>query len=150
HLRSCRDPGLKIRYLIIINLAVGRSPQRTADVLALHRATVYRVATRFRDQGEPGLFDRRRDNGPTKVDGLYQEVLDRAVRPSPQAYGWSRPTWTRELLVLACRRQTGVSVHVGTLSRALRRIGARRGRPRPTVGPPEGRSPKRWRLSKIR
>ncbi len=50
----------------------------------------------------------------------------------------------------AVRRQTGVAVHVGTLSRALRRIGARRGRPRPTVGPPEGRNPQRWRLYPIR
>jgi transposase len=150
HLRTCRDPGLKVRYLIIVNLAAGRSPRRTADVLALHRATVYRVAARFRDRGEPGLFDRRRDNGPTKVDRPYREALDRAVRSSPQAYGWSRPTWTRELLVLAVRRRTGVAVHVGTLSRALRRIGARRGRPRPTVGPPEGRNPKRWRLYKVR
>ncbi|SRR5579885_1466863 len=150
HLRSCHDPGLKIRYLIIVNLAAGRSPQRTADVLTLHRATVYRVATRFRDRGEPGLFDRRRDNGPTKVDAYYREVLERAVRSSPQDYGWSRPTWTRELLVRAVRRQTGVAVHVGTLSRALRRIGARRGRPRPTVGPPQGRNPQRWRLYPIR
>jgi len=52
--------------------------------------------------------------------------------------------------VRAVRRQTGVAVHVGTLSRALRRIGARRGRPRPTVGPPEGRNPQRWRLYPIR
>jgi transposase len=150
HLRTCHEPGLKTRYLIIVNLAAGRSPQKTADVLALHRATVYRTAARFRDQGERGLSDRRHENGPAKVDRLYREVLQRAVRSSPQAYGWSRPTWTRELLVLAVRRHTGVTVHVGTLSRTLRRIGARRGRPRPTVGPPEGRNSQRWRLYRIR
>jgi transposase len=150
HLRACRDPGRKTRYLIIVNLVAGRSPQKIADVLALHRATVYRVAARFRAQGELGLFDRRHDNGPTKVDRCYREVLEKAVRASPQAYGWSRPTWTRELLVLAVRRQTGVRIHVGTMSRALRRMGARRGRPRPTVGCPDGENPKRWRLHKIR
>ena len=150
HLRACRDPGLKIRYLIIINLANRRSPGQTAEVLRAHRATVYRVAARFRRHGEPGLFDRRRDNGPAKVDSVYLADLERAVRSSPPAYGWPRPTWTRELLVLALRRRTGITVHVGTLSRALRRLRARRGRPRPTVGPPPGRSPKRWRLSVIR
>jgi transposase len=150
HLRLCRDPGLKTRYLIIVNLLAGRCPQQTAAVLALHRATVYRVAARFRDHGELGLYDRRRDNGPAKVDRAYREVLAQTVRATPQAYGWSRPTWTRELLVLAMRRQTGVRVHVGTMSRALRRIGARRGRPRPTVGCPEGQNPKCWRLYKIR
>jgi transposase len=54
-------------------------------------------------------------------------------------------------LVLTLRRLTGaVTIHVGTLSRALRRIGARRGRPRPTVGCPDGHNPKRWRLYEIR
>src|SRR5947209_18040768 len=90
HLRTCHDPGLKTRYLIRVNLVAGRSPTQTADVLALHRATVYRVAARFRDQGELGLFDRRRDNGPTKVDRCYREALAKAVRSTPQAYGWSR------------------------------------------------------------
>lgn len=150
HLRQCREPGLKIRYLIILNLAAGRSPQQTAAVLVLHRATVYRVAARFRQHGELGLFDRRHSNGPTKVDRCYREVLDQTVRSNPQAFGWSRPTWTRELLVLALRRQTGVRIHVGTMSRALRCIRARRGRPRPTVCCPDGENPKRWRLYRIR
>jgi transposase len=150
HLRDCQDANLKTRYLIIVNLLAGRSPVRTAEVLDLHRATVYRVAARFREQGELGLYDRRADNGPTKVDRSYREVLQRAVRSSPQKYRWSRPTWTRELLVLTLRRLTKVTIHVGTMSRALRRIGARRGRPRPTVGCPDGQNPKRWRLYKIR
>jgi transposase len=150
HLRLCRTPGLKTRYLVVLNLASGRSPQTTADVLAIDRATVYRVAARFRGHGEAGLDDRRHDNGPTKVDRAYREVLAKTVRASPQTYGWSRPTWTRELLVLALRRQTGVRIHVGTMSRALRSIAARRGRPRPTVGCPDGENPKRWRLYLIR
>lgn len=150
HLRLCRTPGRKTRYVMVVNLVSGRSPQKTAAVLALHRATVYRVAARFRDQGELGLYDRRQDNGPTTVDRSYREVLEKTVRATPQAYGWSRPTWIRERLVLAMRRQTGVRLPVGTMSRALRRRGARRGRPRPTVGCPDGENPKRWRLSKIR
>jgi transposase len=150
HLRLCRKPGLKIRYLIIVNLISGRSPRTTAAVLVLHRATVYRVAERFREQGEMGLFDRRHDNGPTQVDRVYREVLEKTVRSHPQAFGWSRPTWTRELLVLVMRRQTGVRIHVGTLSRVLRQIGARRGRPRPTVRCPDDEKPKRWRLYRIR
>src|SRR5260221_498729 len=112
HLRHCPNAGLKTPYLIIVTLLAGRSPPRTAAVLALHRGTVYRVAARFRAQGELGLYDRRADNGPTKVDRSYLEVLERAVRAAPQDYHWSRPTWTRELLVLTLRRLTKVSVHV--------------------------------------
>jgi transposase len=150
HLRACRDAGLKTRYLIIINLFQRRSVQQTAAVLQVNRATIYRVAARFRAHGEPGLFDRRVHNGPTKVTRLYLEVLQQTVRGSPQDYGWSRPTWTRELLVLALRRQTGVRIHVTTMSRALHRIRARRGRPRPTVRCLDGDNPKTWRLYRIR
>jgi hypothetical protein len=48
HLRTCCGSGLKTRHLIIVNLAAGRSPRRTANVLALRRGTGYHVAALFR------------------------------------------------------------------------------------------------------
>src|SRR5262249_44509977 len=56
--------------------------------------------------------------------------------PPPPDYGWRRPTWTRELLAETLVRRTGGRGHPATLSRALARIKARRGRRRPTVGCP--------------
>ena len=41
------------------------------------------------------------------------------VRANPRDYGWRRPTWTRELLVETLVRETGVRIHVTTMSRAL-------------------------------
>jgi hypothetical protein len=52
------------------------------------------------------------------------------VASSPRKHGWKRPTWTREMLVKTIFQKTGVHIHVATMSRALRRIGARRGRPK--------------------
>jgi putative transposase len=150
HLRCCASSGLKTRLLIIINLLEGRLPLDVASVLKVHRDTVYRVAKRFRQQGEVGLLDRRSDNGPGKVSRSYLEVLDTVVRGSPQDHGHRRPTWTRELLRLVLHRQTGVTVHVATLSRALKRIRARRGRPRPTVACPWSKARKRRRLQRLR
>lgn len=150
HLRRCRDAGLRTRYLIVLNLWSGRAPRETAAVLHVHRDTVYRVAQRFRAQGEVGLLDRREDNGAVKLDERYLALLHRLVRSSPLERGWRRPTWTREMLVETMRRQTGVRVHVATLSRALRRIRARRGRPRPTVRCPWSAWAKGTRLAGIR
>lgn len=133
HLRQCRDADLCVRYLIIINLLNGRSAQPTADVLRVHVTTVYRVAGRFRQQEEWGLLDHRSDNGTTKLDEQYLDVLYRVVRSSPDQYGWRRPTWTREMLVETLRRETGQRIHVATMSRALALVKARRGRPRPVV-----------------
>src|SRR5260370_42521591 len=133
HLRDCRTAGLKTRLLIVVNLLQGRHPLHTAHVLKVHRDTVYRVAQRFRQQGAVGLLDRRCANGPGKRSRSYLEALDTVVRGSPQQHGYRRPTWTRELLRLVLLSQTGVAVHVATLSRALKGIRARPGRPRPTV-----------------
>jgi len=150
HFRQCRDARLRTHYIIVIGLLNGHTPPHMASVLQLHRATVYRVAARFREQGEVGLFDRREDNGERKVDDDYLAALWRAVFNQPRDYGWRRPTWTRELLVETLVRRTGVRVHVGTMSRALRQLGARRGRPRPVVRCPWTPAAKTRRLNRIR
>jgi transposase len=149
-LRRCRGAGLKTRLLIILNLHHGRSPAQTAAVLHVHRTTVYRVAGRFREQGDVGLLDHREDNGPAKLDERFLATLNDLVRSSPQAHGWRRPTWTRELLVETLVRKIGVRVHVATLSRALALIRARRGRPRPTVRCPWSQGAKTRRLNRLR
>src|SRR5439155_10080621 len=118
HLRRCRNAGVRIRYLMIINLLNGRSARKTAEVLGVHNTTVYRVARRFRAHGEWSLWDAREDNGPNKLDEHFLAVLYRVVRATPKQYGWRRPTWTRELLVETMVRETGIRVHVTTMSRA--------------------------------
>jgi transposase len=150
HLRRCRNAGVRVRYLIVINLLNGRSARHTAEVLGVHNTTVYRVARRFCAAGEWSLWDAREDNGQTKLDEHYVATLYRVVRASPQQYGWRRPTWTRELLVETLVRLTGVRIHVTTMSRALTLVKARRGRPRPTVGCPWPKARKTRRVNALR
>jgi transposase len=149
-LRRCRLAGVRLRYLVVLNLLRGRSAYQTAEVLGLHNTTVYRIAKRFRSFGAWGLWDAREDNGQTKLDERYLAVLYRVVRGTPRQYGWRRPTWTRELLVETMVRQTGVRIHVTTMSRALALVKARRGRPRPTVGCPWSKTAKTRRLNALR
>lgn len=148
--QRCRDAGLRLRYLIVINLINGRGAYETAEVLGIHNTTVYRVARRFVQRGEWGLYDGREDNGTGKLDERYLELLYQAVRARPSDYGWRRPTWTRELLVETLAAQTGIRIHVATMSRALRLLGARRGRPRPTVRCPWSPAAKNRRLNALR
>ena len=149
-LRRCPEAGVRVHFLIMINLLNHRSARQTAQALGIHNTTVYRVARRFREHGECGLWDAREDNGPTKLDEDFLATLDRIVRCRPSDYGWHRPTWTRELLVETMVREAGVRVHVTTMSRALALIGARRGRPRPTVDCPWPKAAKTRRLNVIR
>src|SRR4051794_7040279 len=79
-LRRCRIAGVRLRYLMIINLLNGRSARQTAAVLGVHNTTVYRVARRFRERGEWALWDAREDNGETKLNEHYLEILYWVVR----------------------------------------------------------------------
>lgn len=150
HLRACRDARLRSHYVIVIALLNGRPVEDLAATVHVHRSTVYRVAQRFREEGEVGLFDRREDNGQLKLDEHYLDCLYRAVLNFPRDYRWRRPTWTRELLVETLVRETGVRIHVGTMSRALHMLGARRGRPRPVVRCPWAQARKTRRLNALR
>jgi transposase len=147
--RKCPIAAVRVRYLIIFNLWSGRSARLIETILGVHNTTVYRVAKRFRELGEASLWDGREDNGAEKLSETYLGILNDVVRSSPHDHGWRRPTWTRELLVETMVRQTGVRVHVGTMSRALGLIQARRGKPRPRVECPWHPAAKTRRLNKI-
>jgi transposase len=149
NLPKVRDAGTKMRYLMIFNVERGLSYRETAQVLKVHHTTVARVVERFDQYGEAGLQDGRCDNGDDKLTEDFLHQLDQVVRKTPQDFGWKRPTWTRELLVQVMVRQTGVRVHVGTMSRALAAIKARRGRPRPRVLCPWAKARKTRRLNQL-
>jgi len=131
--RNLKDGDLKTRYLIILNLADGRSAVDTARALKVHRSTVYRTAARFWEEGVDGLIDHREENGEAKLDDEFLSTLWELVKSCPLDHGWKRPTWTREMLVKSMQAKTGVRIHVSTMSVALAKIGARRGRPKPIV-----------------
>jgi transposase len=131
--RRCRQAAVRVRYLIIINVWLGRSARAIEQTLKVHNTTVYRVVNRFRQRGEAALWDGREDNGEEKLSQDFLGRLDHLVRSNAQDHGWRRPTWTREMLVATMRRRTGVCIHVATMSRALALIRARRANPRPRV-----------------
>jgi transposase len=148
-LKKTNDKRLSIRIRIAIMVVDHHKPSRIASTVGCAVSTVNRVAERFREHSIEGLMDRREDNGESKLDETFLGQLREVVDQSPLDFGYHRPTWTRELLVAVMKKLTGVSVHVGTMSRALRKIGARRGRPRPTVGCPWSKATKTRRINAI-
>jgi transposase len=148
--RTTRDAGLAQRCQIVLHAAKGRPSRTIADAVGCSRSWVSRVLVRFLQDGEAGLVDRREDNGRQKIDEWYLGRLYEVVSKRPTDYGYRRPTWTRELLVDCLARLTGQRIHVTTMSRALAKIGARRGRPRPVVRCPWSEPAKNRRLRGIR
>ena len=143
------EAGWRMRCKIIRNLARGESPSMIARILGCGRSQVYRVAKRFIADGIPGLVDRREDNGTPKVTEGFEWSVLLAVAKSPQQYGYQRPTWTQELLVLVIAEQTGIHVSTTTMCRLLARLDVRHGRPKPTVTCPWPKAYKMRCLNKI-
>jgi transposase len=148
--RETRDKALAMRCQIALLADKQRRRASIAEAVGCSASWVNRVVSRFRQFGVASLYDRREDNGPAKIDERYLSILYDAVDGSPQDHGYSRPTWTQELLAKVMRKLTGVKVHRSTMCRALAAIGARLGRPRPTVGCPWSKSAKTKRLNQIR
>jgi transposase len=144
-----REVKLRTRYLIVVNLVRHRTASETASALSVGRSTVYHVARRFRETGEAGLVDRREENGTRKLDERYLATLYETVRSSPENHDWLRPTWTREMLVETLRQKTATRIHVARMSVALKLIGARRGRPKPTVNCPWSAHAKQRKLREL-
>jgi transposase len=144
------DPELGTRCKIVRNLVRGESPTTIARILGGARSHVYRTAHRFLDRGVEGLLDGRADNGEVKVQETYVATVLEAVAGSPQDYGYQRPTWTQELLILVAQQRVGVKISPTTMSRLLAALQVRRGRPKPTVACPWSKHAKTRRLNQIR
>ena len=148
--RKTNDKGLAMRCQIVLLADEGLFRYEVARAVACSISWVDRVVRRFRDHGVAGLYDRREDNGQIKLDERYLATLYETVDKQPTDFGYPRPTWTQELLVKVMEGLTEVKVHPGTMSQALKQIGARLGRPKPTVGCPWSKAAKNRRLAAIR
>lgn len=135
------DKGLFMLCQIVLRSARGRMRKEVADGVGCSVSWVDRVLGRWRELGVAGLADRREDNGQLKLDQAYLGRLYEVVDDCPRDYGYPRPTWTTELLARVMELETGVKIHRATMSLALKRIGARLGRPKADGGVPVAKTP---------
>ncbi|MFP2903507.1 helix-turn-helix domain-containing protein [Pyxidicoccus sp. 3LFB2] len=122
--------------MAVVAVARGETCHGAARALACAASTVASAVRRFREEGCQGLEDRRAGNGEAKVDEGFLAALARALEGTPEDWGWCRPTWTRELLVLELERRGRQRVSVATMGRALARLGAGLKAAKPTIGCP--------------
>ena len=144
------DAGLRVRCKIVLALVRGSSPANLVRSRMAASSLIYDVMHRFIDQRLLGLVDRREDNGESKVTEEYEADLFAVVPGSPREYGYRRPTWTQELLMLVLHKRTGIRISRTTMSRLLRRLKIRLGRPKPIVGCPWKKRRRMKRLREIR
>ena len=148
--RQSGDPATALRFQAVAALAAGRSGAQVARELEIARSTVTVAARRFREGGIEALYDQRCRNGVAKVDETFRRRVAELLLGIPQDFGWSRPTWTRELLCLQMVNEGWPTVAVCTMGRTLAVIGARLGVPKPVVLCPWPRDARLRKLGQIR
>lgn len=148
--RRSGDPQTAVRFHIVSRLGAGLRSPRVAEECGVARSTVVRAAHFFAAEGVDGLYDKRVGNGASKVDDAFRRALATLLRRTPDDFGWIRSTWTRELLCLQMRRDGWPHVAVCTMGRALARVGARLGMPKPIVLCPWPRDARKRVLAEIR
>lgn len=145
----CGDGPLRTRLLVIIHSAEGWGRAAIAAALRCDPGTVSRVRGRWRAEGRAGLEDHRRFNGPTKADAGFADAVRWMLEHTPIDFCHRRPTWTQPLLIATARQYTGVTVSTTTMSRVLRRLRARLGRPKPLAPCPWSQKARKARMRMI-
>ena len=112
--------------------------------------TVTRARQRWRDQGVAGLIDRREDNqSQVKITDEYLITLRWALQYRASGFGHRRPSWTLKLWRQTLYEHIDITLSPSQFSRWFHTIGARCGRPKPTMQCPWLKKDKRQRVQMI-
>lgn len=145
-----RDAGTRCRAQVLLLYDEGRTTHPIVAAVGYDASGVRKIRQRFEDNGLASVRDRRRDSRPWIIDDDRLEALRQLLTATPQAVGRRRPTWTRELMADTLAERTGVRPSLSTITRMLRRLGARLGRPKPIVLCPWSKRRKNRRLRELR
>ena len=148
--RKARDADLRVRCRVLLKVHAGQSPHRAAREIGCHPATACRIVARFVTRGEGSVFDGRWSNGLRKVSSEVLGGMVEILQTTPERYGFSRPTWTIEVLRRVVAEQLHVTLSVGHVWKILKRLKVRWGLPRPVVGCPWPAARRQRRLAQLR
>lgn len=143
------NANTRCRAQIIVALVQERKVAEIVNFLQCSKSLVYKVAHDFVENAEVAFADRREENGEVAATPVVDEALWTMVAATPREFGCRRTTWTLELLAIVLRQRVGVKLSRSTISRALRRLGIRLGRPKPFVKCPWRKGRKNERIRRI-
>lgn len=129
-------PDQRIRCRVVLKVAAGLSCNAAARELGCAPSTAVRIVARFEREGEAALLDARVENGSRKIDADVRGGVREILTGSPEDHGFTRPTWTLEILRAVVEIVLGVVLSLGALWTLLHQLGVRWGRPRPIVACP--------------
>jgi transposase len=148
--RQARNADLRIRCRVVLKMAEGLSAHAASLAVGCAPSTGWRVAARFRAEGESGLLDRRAENGALKVDDEVRAGILEIVAGRPVDHGFERSTWSLEVLAQVIAKRLKVQVSLGHLSKVLASLQVGLKRARPFVRCPWSRRRRQRRIAELR
>lgn len=148
--RRSNCPDQRIRCRVVLKVAAGLSCNAAARELGCAPSTAVRIVARFRAEGEAALLDHRNENGPHKIDADLRGGVCEILAGSPEDHGFTRPTWTLEILRSVIEAVLRVALSLSTLWTLLRTVGVRWGRPRPIVACPWRKRRRQRRIAALK
>ncbi len=147
--RRSASADQRIRCRVVLKVAAGLSCNAAARDLGCAPSTAVRIVARFHSDGEAALLDHRNENGRRKIDADVRGGICEILTGSPEDHGYTRPTWTLEILRTVVEAVLHVGLSLGSLWALLQAIGARWGRPRPIVACPWKARRRRQRIAAL-
>lgn len=149
-MRKSDDADFRVRCQAVLNYSKGSGCSRTSDALGCAPSTAIRAVRRYLREGISGLYDKRVENGIAKINEDLLGAVAEILTKRPAAYGWERPTWTRELIALTLTVLNVADVSVTTVARALGELKAKWKAAKPIVNCPWSKRRKNRRVNKIK
>ena len=148
--RRAATADQRIRCRVVLKVAAGLSCNAASRELGCAPSTAVRIVARFQTEGEAALLDHRNENGRRKIDADVREGVCGILIGSPEDHGFTRPTWTLEILRMVIRTALRVVLSRGSLWTLLHALGVRWGEPRPIVACPWRTRRRQRRITELR
>ena len=145
-----RDADTRVRIRVILKISAGLSGNAAARDVGCVPSTAVRTVARFAREGEASLFDRRSEAGARTVDDDVLIRVRAVLAGRPEDHGFEHPTGTLEILRAVVAQTLGVPLSITHVWRLAKRVGARRGRPRPIVACPWKTRRRRRRIAALK
>ncbi len=148
--RKTRDADLRVRCRVLQKVHNGLSRNAAAREVGCVPSTAWRIVDRFLEKGIASLFDGRKENGARKVDERVEAEILEILKGGPRDHGFTRDTWTLELIQCLIEERLGTRISVGHLWKVLKAKRIRWGMPKPIVACPWPARQRERRLRQLR
>lgn len=121
-----------LRLLVALNRKEGKSIDKIADAVGMHRRAVHDILHRFQERGLDAAKGKPKPGRPKKLSAKQLQDLRERLLKKPRESGFDDGFWNSRLIQKLVRRQYGVRYCKSNLPKLLSKLGFSYKKPRPT------------------